>query len=142
VKEILGKKIDDFVQSEINPDEIDFQNKNQGAQFEVKKEKNLLKKRKLEEIKAVHEKKMKGKTDEKQKRTKGEQRKTRKETVKKDIDDLGAEERLVKKLKKGQIGIEEFNRRMKEVDSDDPFDTEYNDRIVVSKSKNVKKKVK
>jgi len=56
-----------------------------------------------------------------------------------DIDDFNFEERLVKKLKKGLITLEAFNDKMKELEDDDPFENDYDDRILAGKARKVKK---
>jgi len=60
--------------------------------------------------------------------------------LEKDIGDLNSEERLVRKLKKGKITVEEFNKKMKEYEDDDFSDIDYEGKIIVSKAKNTKKR--
>eukprot|EP01016_Furgasonia_blochmanni_P043657 TRINITY_DN5963_c0_g1_i9.p2 TRINITY_DN5963_c0_g1~~TRINITY_DN5963_c0_g1_i9.p2 ORF type:complete len:139 (-),score=43.56 TRINITY_DN5963_c0_g1_i9:114-530(-) len=55
----------------------------------------------------------------KQKRSKGDQRRTKVENSLKDLEEWSKEERLVKKLKTGKISYKEFKKQMNELSDED-----------------------
>lgn len=118
IKEILGKKIEDFTQTPINFDDIKFVDKNQEAQFLKKKEKSEHLRKEREELKKIKEKNHSNQ-NQKKSRSKSQRKRTQLEADLKDLEEFSLEEKLVKKLKKGQISLQEFKKRMKEIDGDD-----------------------
>jgi len=130
IKEILGKKLEDFLGKrsleeclgeKIDLENIQFKDKNQEKQYLIKKESALVKREQRETAKKEMEKKIKIKAKEKPK-SRSQKKRAKKEVDMKDFADFCAEERLVKKLKKGQISAKEYERRMKEIDGDDLSD--------------------
>jgi len=123
IKEILGRKIQGFESAEIDFDAIEFKDQNKQKQFEEKKEINL---KKLEERKqrAIESQKVAEKQKKSKSKSKSQRRRARMESDLKDLDDFTTEERLYKKLKKGQITAAKFKALMKERDLADDLDSD------------------
>jgi len=127
IKEILGKKLEDFLGKrsleeclgeKIDLESVKFKDKNQEKQYLIKKESAVVKREQREQAKKEMEKKLKIAAKERPK-SRSQKKRAKKEVDMKDFADFCAEERLVKKLKKGLISAKEFNRKMKEIDGDD-----------------------
>ena len=106
VKEILGKKIENFERSEVAPDTVAFEDakKEEARQVELKEaaEEELRKKEAKPE-------KPKPAVVEEHKRTRSEKRETKRKNVANEWNALASEERLVKKLRAGKITQEQFD---------------------------------
>jgi len=124
IKEILGKKLEDFLGKrsleeclgeKIDLESVKFKDKNQEKQYLIKKESAVVKRGKLpklfkhsliimieqrEQAKKEMEKKLKIAAKERPK-SRSQKKRAKKEVDMKDFADFCAEERLVKKLKKG-----------------------------------------
>mmetsp|Transcript_3365 Transcript_3365/g.2914 ORF Transcript_3365/g.2914 Transcript_3365/m.2914 type:complete len:220 (-) Transcript_3365:121-780(-) len=118
VKEILGKKIDGFKETKINFEDVKFVDKNQESQYLQKRERNQQRREEKEayllEQKKKYEEKKKAKG-----RSKSQRKKRNLDDERKNFDEFTEEERLVKKLKKGQITLASFKERMKDLDLSD-----------------------
>ncbi|CAG9326693.1 unnamed protein product [Blepharisma stoltei] len=100
VKEILGKEIPNFIQSDIDPSTITYKDpiKESIRQKELKrKEEELLEKQKAKQ-------KLNKKSEKfPRKRSRTEKREAKRKAIEEDWDELGAEERIIKKIKKGKM---------------------------------------
>ena len=104
VKEILGKKIENFERSEIVPDEVKFED----AKKEEARLAELEAKKAEEPAVKVQPTKVKAPAEE-VKRTRSEKRQAKRRNQDAEWDSLAAETRLVKKLRAGKITQEEFD---------------------------------
>lgn len=111
IKEILGKKVENFIQDEsINPKELVYQNSNTAKQMEQKEEKikKLQEERKIkkEEFQAALE----SKKNEKRNRTRKEKKEAKVRSSVKEWDDFADDDRIYKKFKKGKISKEQYEK--------------------------------
>lgn len=125
VKEILGKKIENFEQSSICPDDVKFSD----PKKEEERMKELLEKAALAaETKPVSVKQRKDAEQKKKKlvveRTRAEKRRAKKRNLDQEWDTLQAEERLAKKLKQGKISKEEYDELVDKIEYSDDEDEE------------------
>lgn len=104
VKEILSKKIN-FQNSNINPRDLTYKNKNIRLQMEKKK---ILNEDKVEERRIKKEISIIEREVKKQ-RTRKEKKHTKKKNSAKEWDDLAKEEKLYKKMRQGKISKKEFD---------------------------------
>ena len=120
VKEILGKKIENFEQSQICPDDVKFSDpkKEESRMIEllekaaaVAAEKPVVAKPKVEKSLPVQ-------------RTRSEKRKARKRNIEQEWDSLQTEARLAKKLKQGKISKEEYDELVDKIEYSDEGDEE------------------
>lgn len=100
IKEILGKEIPNFMQSDIDPSTIIYRDPTKEAYRQkelAKKEEELLEKMK--------QKKKNNKKNEKlpRKRSRTEKRDAKRKAIEEDFDELGKEESIIKKIKKGKL---------------------------------------
>lgn len=121
IKEILGRKIKNFEQSEIDPATVPFRDKNQERERQVRLQKwrdEAAANEKSQAEKARDERR-KQRRDEKEKRLAAKKRtRTQKRQAKRDDREeewrmLAAEERLAKKVRMGKITAVEFDTRLK-----------------------------
>ena len=103
VKEILGKSIDNFVQSEVDPESIKFKDPKKEKQRAQEKERKAL------EIAEV-----KKKRKEKKQRTRTEKRTAKRKSSYKDLKEFVDEERIIRKIKKGQLQSQEVQEFINE----------------------------
>eukprot|EP00929_Paragymnodinium_shiwhaense_P106131 TRINITY_DN712_c0_g2_i1.p1 TRINITY_DN712_c0_g2~~TRINITY_DN712_c0_g2_i1.p1 ORF type:complete len:733 (+),score=240.38 TRINITY_DN712_c0_g2_i1:100-2298(+) len=117
MKEILGKKIKNFTQSEIHPEDVPFRDKGQEKQRQAKLAKLRAERKSEEELKREKEKLQRQKEKDQAKndreRTRADKRKAKRRNAKEEWDLLAAEERLAKKAKKGKISSKQFEKRVK-----------------------------
>ena len=108
IKEIIGKKVENFEQSDINPETIVCLDKNYEKQMEERKEKlkDLQEERRLKKAKAILDA-----LDQKRHRTKKEKKQNKIKLENNDWDELADEERAYKKMLKGKMSKEEFNKK-------------------------------
>lgn len=106
VKEILGKKIENFERSEVAPDDVAFEDTKKEAARQVE-----LKQAAEEEVfkKESKPEKPKPVVVEEHKRSRSEKRETKRKNVANEWNALASEERLVKKLRAGKITQEQFD---------------------------------
>jgi ATP-dependent RNA helicase DDX55/SPB4 len=136
VKEILGKKIENFDRSEVVPDDVAFVDakKEEARQVELKQaaEEEFVKKESKRE-------KPKPAVVEEHKRSRSEKRETKRKNVANEWNALASEERLVKKLRAGKITQEQFDEL---VDAIGHSDTESESEVEfeVPVRKNIKSK--
>ncbi|OMJ91591.1 hypothetical protein SteCoe_5849 [Stentor coeruleus] len=105
VSEILGKNIENFEQSEINPDDIaykDPQKEERRQKLLIEKEEMIARKKEIK-IKALRDKK----GQNKRKRSRSEKRDAKKQSMVEDFDELGREESIISKIRKGKMNSEE-----------------------------------
>ncbi|EAS01115.2 DEAD-box ATP-dependent RNA helicase (macronuclear) [Tetrahymena thermophila SB210] len=138
IKEILSKHIKNFHQSEIDPDTIPFQDKNQEQQFSLKQEERTQKRQEREEHAEKQQKQLEKKQKEKNMRQ--VRRKQKREVLEEEQDEFSLELNLAKKLKQGKITLQEYKKRMKEIDPEDLHDVEFTKKQIVSISGHKKKK--
>jgi ATP-dependent RNA helicase DDX55/SPB4 len=123
VKEILGNKIEHFVNSPIVPDTVAFSDpkRDEARLAEVEAEKAA---------KAVEPKKQQvaaKKQKEPEKRTRSDKRETKRRNVVEEWESLATEERLAKKLRSGKISQEQFDQlvdAISEAESDSEVEEE------------------
>ncbi|KAF4668670.1 ATP-dependent RNA helicase ddx55, partial [Perkinsus olseni] len=110
VKEIMGRQIANFVQSDVAPDSVAYSD----ATKEAARQERL----KKVEIEREERKKRREKIAQKQNvvRSRTEKRECRRTTTQHELDSLQREEALVKKLKKGKISRKQFEHEMKTLD--------------------------
>ena len=108
VKEILGKKLENFVAHAVKPDDVKFSDpvREKARQKQVREVKPELPVIPVKVVKPLEN------------RSRSEKRKVSRETKMAEWDDLQREERLAKKLRKGKISKKEFERLLLEEDSD------------------------
>eukprot|EP00742_Colponemidia_sp_Colp-10_P006896 GILJ01007395.1.p1 GENE.GILJ01007395.1~~GILJ01007395.1.p1 ORF type:complete len:614 (-),score=110.12 GILJ01007395.1:76-1782(-) len=117
MKEILGKRIVNFVQSSVNPFDIPYKDKAREKQRLARLKDDIVKKAQIKEEK---EAKMAALQKTKYKaRTRTEKRQTKRKNVDNEWDDLAKEARLMKKLKRGKITAEEFEKAVGEREQDE-----------------------
>ena len=103
IKEILGKKIENFESKEIDKDSIQYLDPNKKKQKEEGKEKaDEIKLKKREEKERRKELSAKQR-EEKNKITRTQKNRRKKEAQEEDWEDIAKEQRLLKKLRKGKI---------------------------------------
>ena len=96
IQEILGKNIENFQQSDIDPNEIPYSDSKKEAQrLKIIEEKVMAAQEKAK-------KKKKGPKNQRS-RSRSEKREAKMLSMKEDFDVLGAEERIIKKIKKGKM---------------------------------------
>jgi len=124
VKEILGKKIENFDQSTICPDDVKFSDPKKEEQRMIE----LLEKAAEVKLSTTNsltvEKKQKQVGQVKEQRTRSEKRKAKQRNIDQEWDSLQAEERLAKKLKQGKISKEEYDELVNKIEYSDDEDTE------------------
>ena len=99
ITEILGKKIENFVQSDLNPDDIPYlDSKKENQRLNSLEEKAQM----IIEQKLAHKKK-KNKEKNCRKRSRSEKREAKRVSMVEDFDELGKEERIIKKVRKGHF---------------------------------------
>ncbi|EER09221.1 ATP-dependent RNA helicase dbp7, putative [Perkinsus marinus ATCC 50983] len=113
VKEIMGRQIENFVQSEVLPDSVAYPD----ATKEAARQERL----KKMEIEREERRKKREKISQKSNvvRSRTEKRECRRTTTQHELDSLQREEALVKKLKKGKISRKQFEHEMKIMDGMD-----------------------
>ena len=119
VKEILGKKIENFQQSEICPDDVKFADSKKEEQRMIEL---LEKASEVKQPTVVKEKKPK--TVVPDQRTRSEKRKAKKRNMDQEWDSLQTEERLAKKLRQGKITKEEYDEMVNKIEYSDDDDDE------------------
>ncbi|CAD7975112.1 unnamed protein product [Amoebophrya sp. A25] len=147
MREILGKKILNFTQSTVKPDDVPFLDKTREKQRQLKLEKQKQEALISREERAAEERAKKKEEEKKKKandkvRTRTEKRQAGRRTRLAEWKALQMEECLAKKLKKGKISQKEFNREVKKIrameedgdensdmgsDSDDDSDSDSSD---------------
>merc|ERR1712217_219723 len=130
VKEILGRKIKGFVNSEVHPNEVPFKDKKQ----EKLRQQKLEKKREEEEAGAVEAEKAqrkkereieKAKKNAEKERTRTQKRKAARKGRADEWDVLGREESLAKRFRSGKIRASQFQKGVSKVPkSNGKFDDE------------------
>jgi ATP-dependent RNA helicase DDX55/SPB4 len=102
VSEIVGKKIENFVQSELDPEDIRYSDlAREEKRQKMKREKQELKEKMFQDKK---KRKMKNlKKNNQRPRSRSEKREAKRQMMIDDFDDLGKEERVVKKIRKGKM---------------------------------------
>ena len=135
VKEILGKKIENFMRSDVSPDDVKFEDPRKEAQrieeLETKQQEEPLKKVVIKEKPTVKP------APVEEKRTRSEKREAKRRNSAQEWDSLASEERLAKKLRAGKISQEEFDALVEGLDienSEDDFSDD-DDSVVTTKSK-------
>jgi len=125
VKEILGRTIDNFVQSDVDPSTIAFKDPHREAQ----RQEQLRKKREAKAMESSQTDPKKDRTkakavekrakdeqkceESKVYRTRGEKRRAKRKRAAAEWEDLALEERLAKKLRQGKISVEEYERKLR-----------------------------
>ena len=113
VKEILGKKIENFEQSEIDPEQIAYLD----TAKEERRQKVLLEKER-ERVRVLEEKKKKKvilmKKQNQRPRSRSEKRDAKRQMMQDDFDDLGKEEKIIKKIRQGKLNDAEVKLYMQE----------------------------
>jgi len=119
MKEILGKHWEGFVQSKIHKDLVPFKDPEREERRLIKlKEQKENKKLQREKEEEEKEKKKKQRALEKanlKNRTRTEKRKAKRRASAMEWDELQGEERLTKKLKKGKITPEQYEKEMRKL---------------------------
>jgi len=110
VKEILGKRIDNFEQGPINPEDIRYSD----DQKEVKRQKVLEEKVRMLEQKRIDKMRKKNKCKNQRPRSRSDKREAKREAMQEDFDDLGKEEKIIKKIRKGKTSNAEVQEYLKE----------------------------
>lgn len=111
VKEILGKKIENFEADSIDPLDIPFKN----AKLEVKRQKQLGEIKQQRELRKQDKIKLRNKLEraqEKPARTKSEKRHAKRRRAMSEWDELALEERLTKKLRQHKITTEQYEMQL------------------------------
>lgn len=105
IKEILGRNVKNFKQSDLDPSEIKYLDSNVGTQMAKKKEKSKMKQEERKIRKEI------GEIDRQVKysRSKSERKRIKNKNNMEEWKDLAEEEKLYKKFKKGKISKEEYN---------------------------------
>ncbi|KAF4674448.1 ATP-dependent RNA helicase ddx55 [Perkinsus chesapeaki] len=131
VKEIMGRRIDNFVQSEVVPDSV--------AYSDPTKEASRQERLKKVEIDREERRRKREKITQKSDaiRTRAEKRECRRTTTQHELDSLQKEEALVKKLKKGKITRKQFEHEMKLLDGGVDDDDDDDDEIVSDETSSV-----
>ena len=113
VKEILGKRIENFVQSDLEPELIAYLD----PAKEEKRQKVILEKER-ERVRLLEEKKKKKmlmmKKQNQRPRSRSEKRDAKRQMMQDDFDDLGKEEKIIKKIRKGKLTDPEVKLYMQE----------------------------
>lgn len=99
IQEILGKNIANFEQSQINPDEIPYLDHKK----EKQRQKTLLEKNQALAADKLAKQKKKNNEKNCRKRSRSEKREAKKLSMVEDFDELGREERIIRKVKKGNL---------------------------------------
>ncbi|KAF4739079.1 ATP-dependent RNA helicase ddx55, partial [Perkinsus olseni] len=128
VKEIMGRQIENFMQSEVPPDSVAYSD----ATKEAARQERL----KKVEIEREERRKRREKIAQKQNvvRSRTEKRECRRTTTQHELDSLQREEALVKKLKKGKISRKQFEHEMKTLDGVEDDDDDDADELSESSS--------
>lgn len=110
VKEILGKHIQGFVQSAVDPKSVPFKDKARELEWQKRQDLRQASRPKPNGPTSVAA----GKTKQLHKRTRSDQRRAKKQREIEDVESLRLEERLFKKLRRGKITSAEYERRLKQ----------------------------
>lgn len=110
VKEILGKKIENFEQGSRNPEDIEYSDERR----EAKRQRLLEEKVRMLEQKKKDKMKKKNKCKNQRPRSRSEKREAKREAMKEDFDDLGREEKIIKKIRKGKTSDPEVQEYLQE----------------------------
>lgn len=129
IKEILGKQVKGFQQSEVDPASVPFKNKKQEKQRKEKLAKDLedREKNKEEEKKAQLLKQKQAAKDAakaEKNRTRTQKRQAKRNEREETWESLAKEETLAKKLRKGKITASQFESRLKRINSKESGDDE------------------
>ncbi|KAK2196682.1 bifunctional P-loop containing nucleoside triphosphate hydrolase/Helicase [Babesia duncani] len=118
VKEIMGKRFDNFANSDIDPESVAYldQEKEKKRQMELEKAAAM----RLQQT-VVHAKP--GTNPKQPKRSRSDKRKAKREADYSEWNEFAREEALVKKLKKGRIKLEKYTELL---DQDDDWEAELN----------------
>jgi ATP-dependent RNA helicase DDX55/SPB4 len=116
MKEILGRKIQGFRQSDVDPLTVPFQNKKREKQRKTQLQEEFARR---EERWAERQKLQEKPVAAPKQRSRTEKRQVKRTEAKDDWEDLAKEERLAKKLRKQKISAAEYKRLLKGGDGDD-----------------------
>lgn len=129
IKEILGKQVKGFQQSQVDPASVPFKSKKQEKQRKEKLAKDLeeREKNKEEEKKAQLLKQKQAAKDAakaEKNRTRTQKRQAKRNEREETWESLAKEETLAKKLRKGKITASQFESRLKRINSKESGDEE------------------
>mmetsp|Transcript_23876 Transcript_23876/g.50951 ORF Transcript_23876/g.50951 Transcript_23876/m.50951 type:complete len:727 (-) Transcript_23876:61-2241(-) len=117
LKEILGRRIAGFEQSSVDPNSVPFKDKKaEKRRLEILKVKQQEQDQVEQERRAARAKAKAAAAKEKKARTRTEKRKAKRRQKVDEWEALAAEERLAKKVHKGLISVEQFERKLRKVE--------------------------